>query len=304
MSATPRSLTVGLNVEFYRAATPGKPVQVAMQRGVRMYHDQTTRPLNDMRWEMFNLLAHGAFVTMINKTGFDGWLYPVAYERFGALFREVHAKRLHFGQSSVQDLGIYYSSRTRDWIGREKPADWFMSFQGAHKAMVYEHIPWGVIHEESLSLETLKMFPVVLLPNVDILSEAEVALLRRYVEEGGNLIATGLSGVYDHLGRLQAKSSLETLTGARLVRKLDSTDNWVRLNAVPATAEALIKDIAHARHLTPGTDLIQSIPFLVRGPAAVFEPTTATPIGELLKRRGARVTAVVEDVHEVIELRY
>jgi hypothetical protein len=88
------------------------------------------------------------------------------------------------------------------------------------------------------------------------------------------------------------------------VRKLDSTDNWVRLNAVPATAEALIKDIAHARHLTPGTDLIQSIPFLVRGPAAVFEPTTATPIGELLKRRGARVTAVVEDVHEVIELRY
>jgi hypothetical protein len=38
------ALSVGLNAEFYRAATPGVPVQVAMQRSVRMYHDQTTRP--------------------------------------------------------------------------------------------------------------------------------------------------------------------------------------------------------------------------------------------------------------------
>jgi len=72
------ALTVGLNAEFYRAATPGLPVQVAIQRGVRMYHDQTTRPLNDIRWELLTLLAHGAFVTMVDKTGFDGWLNSVA----------------------------------------------------------------------------------------------------------------------------------------------------------------------------------------------------------------------------------
>lgn len=294
------ALTVGLNAEFYRAATPGVPFQIAMQRGVRMYHDQTTRPLNDMRWEMFNLLAHGAFVTMIDKTGFDGWLDPVAYGRFGALFREAHAKRAHFGQAPVQDVGIYYSSRSRDWVGREKPADWFMAFQGAHKAMVYEHIPWGVIHEESLSLETLKKFPVVLLPNVGILSEGEVTLLRHYVAEGGNLIATGLSGVYDHMGRLQTKSSLETLTGARLVRKLDSTDNWVRFPAAdipgsgtlgfPPTSEgekALVTALyEQTKRFAPG--ILRppgpaKWPFLVRGPAAVFEPTTATSIGELLK---------------------
>ena len=41
------ALSVSLNAEFYRAATPGIPVQVAMQRSVRMYHDQTTRPLRE-----------------------------------------------------------------------------------------------------------------------------------------------------------------------------------------------------------------------------------------------------------------
>ncbi len=70
------ALGVGLNAEFYRASTPGVPFQVAIQRGVRMYHDQTTRPLNDMRWETLTLLAHGAFVTMIDKTAFDGGLDP------------------------------------------------------------------------------------------------------------------------------------------------------------------------------------------------------------------------------------
>jgi hypothetical protein len=92
------ALGVGLNAEFYRAATPGLPVQVAIQRGVRMYHDQTTRPLHDMRWELFSLLAHGSFVTMVDKTAFDGWLDPVAYDRFGAAFSEVQSKREHFGQ--------------------------------------------------------------------------------------------------------------------------------------------------------------------------------------------------------------
>lgn len=277
------ALTVGLNVEFYRAATPGKPVQVAMQRGVRMYHDQTTRPLNDMRWEMFNLLAHGAFVTMVDKTGFDGWLDPVAYARFGAMFREAHAKRAHFGHAPVREVGIYFSSRTRDWVGREKPAEWFMSFQGAHKAMVYEHIPWGVVHEENASLEALNEYAVVLLPNAGILSESELARLRQYVEAGGCIMVTGLSGTYDRMGRPQSTSSLESLVGARLVQKLDSTDNWVRLNSLPPTAARLTQGIEHARQVVPETGLVQSIPFLVRGPAAVYKPLTATPLGELMK---------------------
>jgi hypothetical protein len=267
------ALTVGLNAEFYRAATPGKPVQVAMQRGVRMYHDQTTRPLNDMRWELFNLLAHGTFVTMIDKTGFDGWLDPLAYERFGTLFREVRAKRAHFGQPPLQDVGIYYSSRTRDWLGREKPAEFFLAFQGAHKAMVYEHIPWGVLHEENLSLDTLNRFRVVILPNVGILSATEIDLLRRYVEGGGHLVATGLSGTHDRLGRLQTASTLEPLTGARFLGKLDSTDNWVRF---PGPASP-----AFGARLAPGGRL--DWPFLVRGPAARFEPITAQPAGELLR---------------------
>jgi len=278
------ALTVGLNVEFYRAAVPQQRVQVAMQRGVRMYHDQTTRPLNDIRWELLTLLAHGAFVTVVDKTGLDGWLDPVTYDRIGAAFQEARAKRAHFGHRPVAEVGIFFSSRARDWVGRAKPADYFQSFQGAHKALVYEHIPYGVLLEENLTLETLQRFPVVLLPNVAIVSDTEVELFRRYVEEGGRLLITGLSGTRGWRGETNAHSALQGLVGAKLVRTLDSTDNWVRLTTPPpAELESLLAGIPHARRVKQAADAVVSVPFLVRGPAVVYKPTTATPVGELLK---------------------
>ena len=289
------ALTVGLNAEFYRAAVPAQRVQVAMQRGVRMYHDQTTRPLNDIRWELLNLLAHGAFVTMVDKTGLDGWLDPVAYQRIGAAFGEVRAKHAQFGQAPVQDVGLYFSSRTRDWVGRDRPADYFAGFQGAHKAMVYEHIPWGVVLDENASLDSLRHFTVVLAPNAGIVSEREVALFRSYVEGGGKLIITGVSGCYDRRGRLQTHSALESLTGARFVRKLDSLDNWVRFPttevAAAGTAPSFTSDGRTVRPTARKTTSAEAFhlgisgdwPFLVKGPAVVLEPTSALPIGELLK---------------------
>lgn len=296
------ALSASFNAAWYRAATPGKPFQVAIQRGVRMYHDQTTRPLNDMRWEMFTLLAHGAFVTMIDKTAYDGWLDPVAYHRIGELLGEARAKRAHFGHTPVREVGIYFSARSRDWMGRDKPATWFQSVQGAHKACVYEHLGFGFLFDENLSLDGLKQFPVVCLPNAGILSEREVDLFRRYVENGGKLLITGQSGEFDRMGKPLAASTLEGLIGAKVKRRLEGSDNWVRFRGV----KSRVVEVASARGKTGWSkeeldkalgslDAIQAVvdavlapsgqrdwPFLVRGPATVYEPTTARPVGDLL----------------------
>ena len=130
------ALGVGFNAEFYRATASDRRVQVVMQRGVRHYHDQTTRPLNDMRWETMTLLAHGAFGTMVDKTAYDGWLDPVFYQRHATVFQEADEKRKHFGQPLHADVGIYFSHRTRDWLGRENAAKAWQGTLGTHKAFV------------------------------------------------------------------------------------------------------------------------------------------------------------------------
>jgi hypothetical protein len=253
------ALSASFNAEWYRAATPGKPFQVAVQRGVRMYHDQTTRPLHDMRWEMSTLLAHGAFVTMIDKTAYDGRLDPVAYDRIGELLGEAREKRREFGHRPVRDVGLYFSVRSRDGVGRDKPAPWFQGIQGAHKACVYEHLGFGFLFDENLTSEGLGRFPVVCLPNVGILSEREVALLRRYVEDGGNLVITGHGGQFDPQGRPLANANLESLIGAKAIGRLGTSDNWVRLPEGSGVA-------ALAAGIRTGW------PFLVQGPATVYAP--------------------------------
>ena len=262
------ALGVGLNAEFYRASTPGHPFQVVMQRGVRMYHDQTTRPLEDIRWELLTLLAHGAFVTMVDKTAFDGGLDPAAYERIGEAF--VGAKRLRdtFGHMPVRQVGLYYSSRSRDWMGRDAAGAWMQSFLGGHKALAYEHLPWGVLLDENATLERLREFPVVVLCNAGILGEAEIARLEEYVRGGGGLVATGFTGRLDRMGRFAPSPSWDALSGVTLDHALDSLDNWVILT--PA-------DVARL-----GADVPPDSPFLVHGPGAALLPTTAEPGGRLL----------------------
>ena len=268
------ALGVGLNAEFYRAANPGFPFQVAIQRGVRMYHDQTTRPLNDMRWETLTLLAHGAFVIMIDKTAFDGSLDPVAYERIGKVLNEARQLSRHFGQTPVFDIGIYFSSRSRDWIGREQPATYFQYFQGAHAACVMEQLQFGVILDENVSLTTLRKFPVVCLPNVAIVSEDEARLLQEYVRGGGKLLITGQSGQFDSLGRPLEDSMLSELIGARVKARLASEDNWISIGQ-PSSVHPDAKSLAD--------DLRTDWPFLVKGSATIYEPTTAVAFGKLHK---------------------
>ncbi len=274
------ALGVGLNAEFYRASTPGRPYQIAIQRGVRMYHDQTTRPLNDIRWELFTLLSHGAFVTMVDKTAFDGWLDPLAYERFTAAFAEAQRKREHFGHRPVYDVGLYFSSRSRDWFGRQDAARYFQSFQGAHRACVLEHLQFGVLFDENLSLAGLGRFPVVCLPNAAILSRREVGLFRQYVEQGGHLVVTGHGGQLDGLGKPLEQSALSELIGATVIGRLDSTDNWVELTEADGSPATSAESSTLAR-LSEGLRL--DWPFLVEGPATVYRPTTATTIGRLRK---------------------
>jgi hypothetical protein len=262
------ALGVSFNAEFYRATTPQTPFQVAMQRGVRMYHDQTTRPLADIRWELMTLLSHGAFVTMVDKTRFDGSLDPVAYARIGEAFAEARRKREHFGHEPLHEVGLYYSSSSRDWIGREKPAEWMQSILGAHKVCSYEHIPFSVILDENVSAEQLRTFPVVLLPNVGVLSDREVELFETYVRHGGRVIVTGHSGQFDSLGRPRQNERWEELIGAKVERRVDTLDQWFRFSS---TTPADLRG-----------DLASDWPFLVKGPATVYRPTSARGVGELM----------------------
>ena len=264
---------------FMAGARPGGPCQGVTSRSIYDYHDFTVRPTAEMKWEVLTYLAHGAQCTIVDKLNYDGALDAVAYERIGEAFAEAQAKREYFGHPAAAEVGLYYSSRSRDWYAREDGPRYFAAFAGAHKALLQAHIPMGVILDENVSLEALRRFAVVYLPNPAILTPEEIALLAQYAAEGGRLLITGLAGIYDYHGRMQQESDLSELVGARLLRCItEHMDNYLRLPA--ALADGAGKFLL--------ADIPPDWPILTWGPAAAFEATTAQAFGELTMAHRSR----------------
>lgn len=258
---------------FLAGARLKGPTQVATSRSVYEYFDPTIRPVPDMLWEVSTYQAHGTQVTIVDKIRYDGTQDPLVYDRIGEVYGSARQKREHFGHPPVHEVGLYYSARSRDWFARDEPMKYMQAFYGAHKALMEAHVTMGMIMDGNASLERLRDFAVVYVPNAAILSEREVALFTSYVAGGGNLLITGLSGLYDTYGRQQGQSSLSDLTGVSFVKAvLNVQNNYLRLPETPNQVDrrVLLKDIP------------PDWPILTSGPMAVFESKAAQPFGELL----------------------
>jgi hypothetical protein len=226
-----------------------------------------------MTWEVLTYLAHGAQCTIVDKSNYDGSLDRVAFERMSPAFAEVQKKREYFGHRPLAEVAIYYSSRSRDWYGREDPIRYNTPIWGAHRALVQSHIPMGIIVDEEVSLERLRAYPVVYLTGTAIITEKEAALFDQYVSGGGNLLVTGVSGLFDRFGRLQKKNSIQELLGAEAVRhRFKELDNWMRLPGSIAGGD--------------GRFLMQGVPadwpMLVWAPAVICKTAGAQAFGEIL----------------------
>jgi hypothetical protein len=63
----------------------------------------------------------------------------------------------------------------------------------------------------------LARYKLVYVPNAPCLSDAQCAMLRDYVNAGGTLIATHLTSIADHHGKMRANFGLADLFGAKFV---------------------------------------------------------------------------------------
>lgn len=65
------------------------------------------------------------------------------------------------------------------------------SFYGWGTALVKRQIPWTAVPEWKINLDNLKRFDVLIVPNVDVIGDAELQTLQSWVQQGGRLIITG-----------------------------------------------------------------------------------------------------------------
>jgi hypothetical protein len=126
-----------------------------------------------------------------------------------------HAGLLNSLRHQAQ-AGVLVSDQTIKWYRGDGfvPEAYPNYFHGAYlllKAMNVEPQPFL---DWIMSAEVLSRYSVVYAPNAICLSDAQCHLLRKYVEDGGNLIATHLTSAADESGRMRSDFGLADSFGA------------------------------------------------------------------------------------------
>lgn len=117
----------------------------------------------------------------------------------------------------VASVGVVWSQRSGDFFGRDDwsaqaslPADGFL------QALVRARIPYLPVEIDDVEREDAAQFQLLILPNVGALSDAQAASVRRFVQRGGGLLATGQSSLCDEWGDARPDFALAELFGAHL----------------------------------------------------------------------------------------
>jgi hypothetical protein len=162
---------------------------------------------------------------------------PLAYES-GRYVKEVFDlsrkhQRLFAESKPLPAAGVLVSDQTIDWyVGRHYVSKGYEN---------YYHGAWQILKDLGYDSEPfldylmtpaqLARYRMVWLPNAVCLSDAQCAMLRDYVHNGGILVATHLTSVAGEYGKVRANFGLGELFGAKYVNEepVEIPDLYLRL---------------------------------------------------------------------------
>ena len=118
-----------------------------------------------------------------------------------------HQKNTEYliNREPVASIGVVWSQDNTDYYGRDE-ADVLVDlpWNGITQALIRARIPYLPVHADHIARDAAK-FSLLILPNVASMSAGQIASVVRYVQNGGNLFATGQSSLFDEAGQRQKR---------------------------------------------------------------------------------------------------
>lgn len=147
---------------------------------------------------------------------FGGHIYDKRWMEAVANLYENYYKNEQYLRNTapLARVGVVYSEQTdRNYGGKpwqQKSGD---HLDGFYHALVESRVPFDMVNDRLLTPGDLQRFKLLILPNIAALSATQCGQLRAFVENGGSLVATFETSLYDEAGKQRPDFGLASLFG-------------------------------------------------------------------------------------------
>jgi len=157
------------------------------------------------------------------------------YETSKPLF-EWHKKNEKYliEREPVANIGILWSQRNIDFYGQDNANNLVMDpWEGFARVLIRGRTPYLPVHIDNLD-QKRENFSVLILPHLGVMTDEQCESIRDFVYEGGSIIASGETSLYNKWGEMRKDfaladlfkaSSLKTSHGSVSGEK-ESWDDW------------------------------------------------------------------------------
>ncbi|MHB8969884.1 MAG: beta-galactosidase trimerization domain-containing protein [Pirellulaceae bacterium] len=187
-----------------------------------VYHGSST-PMAEVMYRQHEILAMGG-IPILWSGARAGWndedwnTFVNAFVEFVSLVQRTKALKYAVCIDSYTTLQNAQAATAGQTFseGNAKALDHAVGYHrgGVARALLESHLPFDVISEHNVTRETLGQYRVVILPNNFCVSERIATLLREYVLQGGGLVATFETSLFDEWGKRHDDFALADLFGA------------------------------------------------------------------------------------------
>lgn len=141
----------------------------------------------------------------------------------------------------VATVGVVWSQQNMDFYGRDDAAVMVeLPWRGLTQALVRTRILYLPVHADDLERDASR-FAALVLPNLASVSDSQAAAIRRFVEHGGGLLATGQSTLFNEWGEIRSDFAVADLFGARIPAPRSGDEEATRRKWATETAHSYLR---------------------------------------------------------------
>lgn len=191
------------------------PESMAMYQAGRPTFRMAGKPAQEARMWMVEGMAGGIqpWWHYVGASHEDRRMYHTP----GPIFRWHKAnEEFLINRNPVATVGVLWSQQNMDFYGRDESELMVeLPWRGIVQALIRARIPYIPLNADQIDRDGSQL-SLLVLPNMGVITEAQIAGIKRFADGGGGLIATGESSLYNEWGDRRSDYALGGLFGAHI----------------------------------------------------------------------------------------